>query len=348
MEYRPEIERLRQLGLLLPHAKSVSTTTELFKCRCPICSDSIHPDSAHLYVAVKEYNGKQCIVYDCKLCSSNGIMTPDLLHRMGIYDITVDEYIKSTSSSSGYTKTFSQDDDTSSINYKYPSAKKEDSYKVDYVSNRLQMDMGNSENIKKYKIVYNFSRFLEMNNIKDPRVSRTLIPELDREGVGFVSSDKTSIQFRNFNPIKEIGLQRFNIIHLYQNIKRPFYYTPPMTIDLLSQRPHIAVSESAFNIINIQNYFYGKDNPNVVLAASASKKGMDRTIRALINASGYTGGNLDLYPDDDETYSREFFENMVIPYDGTFDITMFFNKDMKDFGEACKDGKTYNVRSEKL
>ncbi len=84
MEYKQEIERLRQLGLLLPNAKQVSTSSELFKCRCPICGDSVHQDSAHFYVGVKEYNNKQCIVYDCKLCSANGIMSTDILHRMGI------------------------------------------------------------------------------------------------------------------------------------------------------------------------------------------------------------------------------------------------------------------------
>lgn len=347
MEYKQEIERLRQLGLLLPNAKQVSTSSELFKCRCPICGDSIHQDSAHFYVGVKEYNNKQCVVYDCKLCSANGIMSTDILHRMGIHDVIVDEYLKSTISK-GFVKTFSQEDDTSGIKYKYPTIKKEDDYKVEYLANRLRMDI-NNDMLKNYRIVLNFSKFLEMNNIKNPRVNDMLITEIDREGIGFVSTDKTSIQFRNFHQNESIGLRRFNIIHLYQNVKRPFFYSPPMAIDVLSLRPHIAVSESAFNIINIQNYFYGKDNPNVVLGASASKKGFARTIQALINMTGFVSGNLDIYPDNDDTYSTEFFEKLVAPYTtSTFDVTLFKNKETKDFGEALPEGQMYKVEAIKM
>lgn len=344
----PVLERLQQELLLLPSAKSVSTPTELASVRCPLCNDSIHKNSSHFYVGIKEINGKQTLVYDCKLCSASGILTPSLLHRLGINDLMVDEYIKSTINK-GNVKTFSQEDDTSSLVYKYPQPTNKEKRKVDYISNRLGIDFSDFNNIKKYRVVLNLSKFLKMNNITEPRVSEQLIPLLDDEGCGFVSADKTSISFRNlmFNDDDGSGLDRFNIIHLYQNIKRPYFYTPPMAIDLLTTVPEISVSESVFNIINVQNYFYGQDNPNVVLGSS-SRKGCARTINNLINMTGFVGGKLNIFCDNDKTFDIGYFEKILDPYQSTFNITLYLNEEGKDFGELPKNGETYNYRTIKI
>ena len=344
----PILERLQQELLLLPSAKSVSTPTELASVRCPLCGDSSHKLSSHFYIGVKDINGKKTIVYDCKLCSASGVMTPTLLRRLGINDLTVEEYIKGTINK-GNVKTFSQEDDTSSLIYKYPMPTNKEKRKVDYISNRLGIDFNDFENIKKYRVVLNLSKFLKMNNISEPRVSEQLIPLIDEEGCGFVSADKTSISFRNlkFDENGGSGLDRFNIIHLYQNIKRPYFYTPPMAIDLLTTMPEISVSESAFNIINVQNYFYGQDNPNVVLGSS-SRKGCARTIHNLINMTGFVGGKLNIFCDNDKTFDVNYFEKILDPFQSTFDITLYLNEESKDFGELPKNGENYNYRTIKI
>lgn len=343
----PILERLQQELLLLPKSKSISTPTELAVVKCPICGDSTHKN-VHMYIGAKEINGKQAIVYDCKLCSSSGMVTPTLLRRLGIHDLAIEEYIKSTINT-GNVKTFSQEDDTSSLIYKYPTPTTKEKRKVEYISNRLGIDFNDFENIKKYRAVLNLSKFLKMNNINEPRVSEQLIPLLDEEGCGFVSADKTSISFRNlsFEDKENKGLDRFNIIHLYQNIKRPYFYTPPMAIDLLTNIPEIVVSESAFNIINIQNYFYGQDNPNVVLGSS-SRKGCARTINNLINMTGFVGGKLNIFCDNDKTFSLDYFEKILDPFQSTFDITLYLNEDGKDFGELPKNGESYNFKTIKI
>lgn len=344
----PAIERLQQRLLLLPHAKSVSTPTELAAVRCPICHDSVHESSSHCYIGVRESSGKQLIVYDCKLCSSSGLVTSSFLRKLGIADVAIDEYIKRTTKS-GYIKTFSQDDDTSLIKYKYPMPTRNEKDKVDYISKRLNIDFNDFENIKKYRIVLNLSKFLAMNKITSPRVSANLIPLLDKEGCGFVSADKTSISFRNlhFDENDGTGLDRFNIVHLYQNIKRPYFYTPPMALDLLTSQPTICVSESSFNIINIQNYFYGQDATNVVLGSS-SRKGCARTIMNLITMTGFVSGKLNVFCDNDRTFSTEYFEKILDQFQSTFDITLYLPTDQKDFGEAPADGKMFNFRTIKI
>ena len=349
MIFEPAIDRLHQLLQLVPKSKPVNTPTELRVCRCCVCGDSSHQDSAHMYIGVKEINGKQTIVYDCKLCSSSGMLTPTLLRKLGIYDLTVEEYIKSTTRS-GHVKTFSEDDDTTKLVYKYPAATKAEQAKVEYMKGRLGIDFSDYENIKKYRIVLNFSKFLKMNNITEPRINKDLIPLLDKEGCGFVSNDKTSISFRNLHykeDEKEFGLDRFTIVHLYQNIKRPYFYTPPMAIDLLTPYPVIAVTESSFNCINIQNYFYGQDNASVVLG-SASRKGCARTIQNLINLTGFVNGKLNVFCDNDKTFNVEYFEKILEPFQDTFDITLYLSEEGKDFGELPENGMTYRFKTIKI
>lgn len=345
----PAIDRLNQLLQLVPRSKPVNTPTELRVCRCPICGDSSHQDSAHMYIGVREINRKQMIVYDCKLCSSSGLVSPTLLRKLGVYDIQVEEYIKSTTNS-GYIKTFSQDDDTSKLQYKYPIPTKAEQYKLDYLKSRLGIDFNDFENIKKYRIVINFSKFLKLNKIDDPRINKALIPLLDQEGCGFVSADKTSISFRNLHykaKDEDWGLDRFTIVHLYQNIKRPYFYTPPMAIDLLTPYPVIAVTESSFNCINIQNFFYGQDNTSVILG-SASRKGCARTIQNLINLTGFVGGKLNVFCDNDKTFKLDYFEKILEPFQSTFDITLYLNEEGKDFGELPQDGISYKFKTIKI
>lgn len=349
MTFEPAIDRLHQLLQLVPKSKPVNTPTELRVCRCCICGDSTHQDSAHMYIGVKEIDHKQYIVYDCKLCSASGLVSPTILRKLGIHDIQVEEYIKSVTNV-GHAKTFSQDDDTSKIQYKYPVPTKAEQHKIEYMSKRLGIDFNDFNNIKKYRIVLNFSKFLKMNKIEHPRINVDLIPLLDQYGCGFVSADKTSISFRNLKykeKDNEWGLDRFSIVHLYQNIKRPFFYTPPMALDLLTPYPIIAVTESSFNCINIQNFFYGEDNTSVVLG-SASRKGCARTIQNLVNMTGFTGGKLNVFCDNDKTFNVEYFERILEPFQGTFDITLYLSEEGKDFGELPKDGVTYKFKTIKI
>lgn len=360
------IDRLKQDLLLLPKAKPVNTPTELAVCRCAICGDSVHEDSAHMYIGVKEVNGKELIVYDCKLCSSSGIVTPTLLRRLGVHDLAVEEYLKSTMSS-GYVKTFNEEDDTTKLVYKYPMPTAKEKDKIDYLYRRLGIDFNNYDNIKRYKVVLNFSKFLKMNKIEHPRVSSELIPLIDELGCGFVSADKTSINFRNIRPddmvdekrriakinsllslnINPTEIERFEIIHLYQNIKRPFFYVPPISLDVLTYQPTIAVSESCFNIINVSNYFYGEDNTSVIMGSS-SRKGCARTVQRLIELSGYVGGKLDIYCDNDKTFSVDYFQRILEPYQSTFDITLYLSTEGKDFGELPKNGGKYSFETIKI
>ncbi len=331
----PVIEKLQQKLMMLPNAKSVSTQTELAAVRCPLCGDSVNANSAHFYIGIKEIDGKQIICYDCKKCSSSGMLNSSILRRLGIYDLEIDEHLKSLRNKK-YIRTFSQEDDLSNIKYRYPKPSKEDSDKLDYLKNRLGIDFSDYDNILKYNIVINFSKFISMNNIQNPQMNMNILPKLDYQAVGFVSSDKCSISFRNIKP-NEVGLDRFNIIHLYQNVRHPYSYMPPVALDLLSPMPKIVISESSFDIINIKNYFYGDDDIDTIFA-SAARKGCARLITNLIEKTGFTSGTIEIYADNEKSFDVGYFYKILEPFMDTFNIKLILNTDSKDFGEQPVNG----------
>lgn len=339
IENNPELAYLKQALLLLPNAKPCNTYSEFAILRCPLCGDSSHRESAHFYIGVKEYDGVLKPGYDCKFCSQSGMLNIDICHKIGLYDLRVEEYLKSLNIKK-MIRTFSQDADTTSIQYKYPRATKEYQEKIDYFKKRTGIDLYDFENVKKYRIVLDFKKFLDMNNIKEPAASMNTIEMVTQEGIGFVSYDKTSISFRNLHPSEERGIPRFNIIHLYQNIKRPYFYMPPLSVDLLSPIPKIVVTESTFNAINIQNYFY-KDNVDCVIA-SASRKGIKRLIKNLICLTGFVSGIIEIYADNDKTFSEEFFAEQLDEFAVIYDTRIILRTDEgeKDFGSlpTAEDG----------
>lgn len=333
--YSPDIERLQQTLLNLPHSKPVNTTQELCCIRCVICGDSIHENSAHCYIGLKDIGGRQLVCYDCKLCSSSGLVTPSFLKRINVYDPNLDEFLK-RQINTGYVKTFTNEEDLSKITYRYPKAAKEDKEKVEYITNRTGIDFSDYENIKKYRIVLNFTKFCSMNKLNDVACSKKIIPALDEQGVGFISTDKTSISIRNIHN-NDVGLERFNIIRLYNPIRRPFRYMPPCAVDLMTPVPQIVVAEGTFDIINAQQYIIGTDNTNSIFT-SASRKGMARAVMDMITRSGFVGGKILCICDNDKSFDVTYFEETLANYQSTFDIRLILNTEGKDFGERPPSG----------
>jgi predicted nucleic-acid-binding Zn-ribbon protein len=360
LNYDPAILELKQRLLLLENSKPVSTQSELAAVRCPLCGDSDNIRSAHFYIGVKEYNNENYIVYDCKKCGRQGFVTPSLLHRLNIVDLFIETYIKSTMKNK-HVNSFGEIDTDSRSNFIFPKITKIDSNKIDYLSDRLQLDFSSNEMIQKYKIVLNFGSFLRLNNINNPAVSIDKIPSISEYGIGFLSEDKKSISIRNMDPGGSYQ-NRFNIIHLFQGTRRPFMYIPPCNVDVLTPYPRIVLSESSFNIICCKNYFYLEDDTSIIYASSSRKRYSGPIIR-LIQLSGFTHGQIDIFADnindnkenkdsitrkEDEDIDIEWYRTHLNKFIDNYDITIYLNTDEKDFGNMPKPGEKFNYKTIKL
>jgi hypothetical protein len=287
-------------------------------------------------------------VYDCKKCGRQGFVTPALLRRLGIHDIFIETYLKSTMKSRS-TRVFGADDDLTQTRFLFPKITREDKHKITYLSERLQMDFSTNALIQEYKIILNFGTFLTLNHIQNPAVNKEKIPLISDHGIGFLSEDKKSVSIRNMDP--GVSYQnRFNIIHLFQGTRHPYMYIPPCNVDILTPYPHIAISESSFNIICIKNYFYTEDDSSVIFASS-SRKSFSRPVMRLIQLSGFVHGQLDIYADNDneeEDFKVDWFREHLSKYLDSFDITVYYNTDRKDFGDMPKEGEKFTYKSIKL
>lgn len=353
MEYL--VNSLRERLLQLPAAKKPGNTSEIACVRCPICGDSVHKDSSHFYIGVKKYMDKEHIVCYCQLCTTSSLLTPSILGRLGINDLEIDSLLKKVNKRE-VVKSFGASSDISDIktNYIYPEPEADETYKVEYVSKRLGMDMGKKENYTKYRVVYNYQKFLQINNIAPlSTIDAGMVKLLSKVGVGFVSSDKTKISIRNFDS-SVYGLPRFNILSLYDNVKRTFMYIPPCKVDIMSQNPHIAIAESCFNIINVQKHFYKYNQEDVIYGASA-RRGCLNTIKRLIAATGFTSGKIDIYADNDRHFDPAFYADLLSPLttsNNSYQISLILNQDvdpatgkpMKDFGEQPVNGTDYKTK----
>lgn len=347
----PHIIDLQQRLLLLENSKPVSTATELCAVRCPLCGDSLNLRSAHFYIGVKDMDGKEVVVYDCKKCGQSGLMTPSLLHKIGINDPSIDEFIKSSYKFKAM-KSFANIKDTSKIQYKYPKPTQADKAKIEYLNDRLQLDFWDYDNIVRYKVVLNFGKFLEANGLKEPQCAPDKIPLLSEYGIGFIGEDKTSISIRSMD--KNITGSRFNIIHLFPKIRRPFMYVPPCEVDLLTPIPKICIAESNFNITVVKNYFYGDDSTNVIFGSS-SRKSCYHAIKRLMAMTGFTSGKIEIYADNDspngfndpDFFNKmvNYFDNLLAPLKRTFDISIIVNTKAKDMGEMPKEGEKFEYRT---
>jgi len=67
-----------------PDAKPASGNREIV-VRCPYCGDSDNKRHAHFYISVPE-SDKDLPRYDCKKCPQCGILTDEVLRKLGCND----------------------------------------------------------------------------------------------------------------------------------------------------------------------------------------------------------------------------------------------------------------------
>jgi hypothetical protein len=335
---------LKQRLLLLENSKPISTQSELAAVRCPLCGDSDNLRSAHLYIGTKEYDNKTVVVYDCKKCGRQGFVTPALLRKLNISDIFIETYLKS--SMRGMVRHYGGDDDLTKAHFLFPKITKADSDKINYLSDRLQLDFSDNEMIQKYKIILNFESFLKINNIQNPAVSRDKIPLIGEYGIGFLSEDKKSVSIRNMDPGGAYQ-NRFNIIHLFQGVRRPFIYIPPCDVDILTPFPRIVVSESSFNVICCKNYFYPDDDTSIIYASS-SRKSYSKPVMRLIQLSGFVHGQIDIFADNDPDSDIDWYRDHLRRYIDNYEVTVYVNTEKKDFGDMPKEGEKFNYKTIRL
>ena len=296
---------------------------------CPRCGKQHLQAGPHFYIEADEP-----FRINCFHCPLSGVLTPNILHEIGISNIEYDEYLTRLHKSGGNNKVRTSQNGV--VNYIIPTRySSEDLIKISYSKERTGIDFENPDIIKSHKLIYNLRDFLNVNKLRIPSLNENVIDELSDHAIGFLSYNNNTINLRNVNSTK---LKRYINLKIDKNISTPFLYIPPVNIDVLTENPMIVVAEGAYDILCIKQRFYPHDSTNIIFGATGSKGSYKSAIFKLLNLSCFFGANITIFSDTDAdlTFYQNLFRNNIMK---TNKIKIIYNKLHKDFGNINENYK---------
>lgn len=334
-------ESIALLKILKRNFPELKVSGNEYVVRCRFCGDSKNESSAHFYIKIGDKDSVP--LYHCFKCERSGILTPAVLRELigdsnitkdDIFDLT--ELSKSISSKvnlsrvrSGYNKLIRNT--TWALPTDNVSFLKE---KLDYINSRLDLKLSVQE-AQNLKIIFSIKNLLSANSLKANR-SQSIIDELDKYFIGFLSIDNGFLTMRNVNDnngfLKDSRYINYSIYN-EKGKDHLRYYCIPTKIDKLSKDPiHIHVAEGCFDILSIYYNLRDRNSKNNIFICS-NGKGYYNVIKLLSTKFGLYNIILNVYPDNDVSdnalnfYLRRLYKLSIPVY---FHRNTYY--DEKDFG----------------
>jgi hypothetical protein len=317
----------------IPTAKVVSGGSHV-ACRCFECGDSKKDSrSKHLYISMPTDNDPP--LYYCHLCNCSGVVTYRKLIDWGIYDpdIATDllsHYIGVGNSSKvrsiGKDKVYYLRND-----YMYDDYRSH--LKMTYINNRLGTNL-QPEDFMRLKVVMNLHDILEINNITTYTREISIVNDLDRAFVGFLSLDNGFIIFRKLDD----ELVYKSIDHRYVNYRifdkeetSQRFYVVPQAVDLLSPyRIKLHIAEGVFDILSIY-LNVRKQEPGIYSTVCGSN--YSSIISYFMIEKQIPNLEIHLYPDNDQPNKKmKDIVDKFNPYQVPIYIHRNISPHEKDFG----------------
>lgn len=320
----------------LPVCKMTLNKQE-FSIRCPFCGDSIKDKrSSHFYIS----NYKPHL-FHCFKCETSGIFNNKILIMLNLSNNEIvnklnkefTEYKKNLNIK--YGNNFENYFSSKKLNY-YPNSYNDlEMKKIEYIENRLGIEMIESD-IEKYKIILNLKDFLSSNNICFNRNNneKNKIDDLTKNYVGFLLNDKNMINFRNINPNSETRYTNFKLFPDSISFTRKFY-TISNHINLSRDIFNIYMTEGIFDILGVYNHIYNCNMNNNDLFISCNGKSYNFVLNYLKSLS-ILNCNINIYSDND--VNIDFFKNLK-----SYNQLLKFNGFNLNYNTKCKD---YGVKKD--
>ena len=302
--------------------------------KCPICGEGHKKhDHGHCYIGL--INNHPPVVYHCFIGECSGIVTPEFLHSMDIFDSELDNILNI------FNKSY---DKLSKESRKiYLVQKKKDNLiipdilnyqnninKLYYLQNRMKINFS-LENCKNLRMVFSLYDFLEANDIKPNtrRYKKRILNIVDNDYIGFLANNNSHIVFRNTKNNDNLRYLKYEI---FDEIPQgSIIYTIPNTkCDIFSEDINLNIAEGTFDILGVYNSIYRGNKINNIYAACCGS-GYLNTIRYFIKM-GFIGNlNVNIYSDKDKdpAFYKKTYMN-IKPW--VKSINIFYNELSKDYG----------------
>ena len=302
--------------------------------KCPICGEG-HKKHNHGHCYIGLINNGPPVVYHCFINECSGIVTPEFLHSMDIFDNELDNILNI------FNKSY---DKISKESRKiYMIQKKKDNLvipditmtnsninKLNYLRGRMKINFS-VENCKDLRMVFSLYDFLDANNIKPNlnRYKRRILDIVNDDYLGFVATNNSHIVFRNTKNNKNLRYLKYEIFD-EPSLGNIIYTIPGVKCDVFSDEVNLNVAEGTFDILGVYNSICQGNKINNIYAACCGS-GYINTIRYFIKL-GFIGNlNVNIFSDKDKdpSYYRKTY-NTIKPW--VKSINIFYNDLSKDYG----------------
>ena len=288
------------LQAFVPIAKPASGGAEVL-LRCPFCGDSKNPKHAHFYISVPQ-TPEDLILYHCKKCPAQGMLTDEVLRKLGCNDPnTLVEIIKHNTEVLKLPKYKTlKNINIYPLRYKYIRNSETNEAKLAYINNRIGSRF-TIEDLYKVKIFLNLFDIINQNKLELTR-SQNIVRDLDYNFIGFISYDNSYCGLRKVTdaelyPSINKRYINYNLINKTSDSKN--FYIIPSQVDITSTRPvRIHIAEGQFDILSIfYNLNMSNTMQNVYMAAGG--KSYTQALNFILKELGLINYEIHYYPDKD-------------------------------------------------
>lgn len=313
--------------------------------RCPFCGDTKkHHKHTHFYITIDKKNDEMPILYNCWLCNSSGVMTPDVLRMLEVHDINI------TTAMKVYNKSIKKKlvnlgfrDNNLKLKVPMPEDTKLNRSKLKYLNDRLMVNLS-FEDAVKMKIIFDLAQFLKYNHIEEITCSESKAIDLRDNYIGFLSVRNESINFRQVTKGRGKRYEKYPIMKQLDNTRK--FYSIPSSVDVMSgDIITINISEGPFDAMGIYLHLYDENNDNAIITA-ATGSGFKSVVLYFVN-QGVVGDNvvLNIFADNEPDKTNQYYKKQIgslLQWFGETNIIR--NEKSKDLGVPKYEIKTIKTK----
>lgn len=285
---------------IIPTAKVASGGREIV-IRCPFCGDSKNLRHAHFYMSVPQ-SQEDISFYQCKRCPNHGIVSDELLRKIGCNDSNI--IIEITKHN---TEVLSLP--------KYKSLKKINIYplrwdlirqdasnqnKLNYINTRIGANFSLFD-LYRLKIFLNLYDIIVTNKLELTR-HQDICDSLDKYFIGFISYDNSYCGLRKITDqelYQSVNKRYINYSLINKTDDRKNFYIIPTQINILDPLPvKIHIAEGQFDILSIY-YNLNKCNNYQSIYIACGGKSYSQATEFILEETGIINYELHYYPDRD-------------------------------------------------
>lgn len=312
--------------LRTPYAK-VNDESHIY-VRCPLCGDSLkHKDGAHCGIWIQP---GQPLIYHCWICEESGIVNTSFLQSLGITNSNIinltSQFNHAGMKGMKLNTNFKAKKKDWKVNIPAIQDTSMNREKLKYMQERLGIPF-TYRSLEVLRVIFNLQDFLELNGLRINQKYSKQQYYLNRDYIGFLSTTKDMITFRNIRSDKF----RYVKYPVFEN--NPFamqMYTLPSQVGIFEPEVHLHIAEGPFDILGVFFHIMNGNLKNSIYT-SVGGSAYKRTLQYFLHKGFLTNLIVHIYSDQDKPL--RFYKPLVNEYQGWVkEFHIYYNELSKDTG----------------